>query len=205
MTRTRTVLWGVLLMAAAGTPVAAQELKPSVFGSVSAMNVHRTEDQNFGTNPNVGGGFGIEWKRLGVEAELQRTIGLTPRDVSCAVTVPCVGSAREGFLSASMLTGNVSYFFGGPRARPYVTGSVGVLWTDSVSSITIVRDEAATLSEFTESDTGLVLGAGFGVDVPLTDRLSLRPEVRTYSSVAMSRVNLGLLRGTIGVRYQFPF
>lgn len=205
MTHTSRMACGLILLGAFSTPVAAQELRPSVHGSISAMNVHRTEDQNFGTNPNVAGGFGIGWKRLGVDAELQRTIGLTPRDVSCAVTVPCVGSAREGFLSASMLTGNVSYFFGGPRARPYVTGSVGVLWTGSVSSITIVRDEAATLSEFTQSNTGLVLGAGFGVDVPFTNTLSLRPEVRTYSSVAMSRVNLGLLRGTIGVRYQLPF
>ena len=42
-----------------------------------------------------------------------------------------------------------------------------------------------------------------GVDVPLTPAFSLRPEFRTYSSVAMSRVNLGMHRGAIGVRYRW--
>ena len=81
-------------------------------------------------------------------------------------------------------------------------GSVGVLWTESLNSLTRVSG-AALLSEFHESDTGLAIGAGFGVDVPLTSALSLRPEFRTYSSVAMSRMNLGLHRGAIGVRYRW--
>jgi len=54
-----------------------------------------------------------------------------------------------------------------------------------------------------ERDTGLAIGVGFGVDVPLTPAFSLRPEFRTYSSVAMSRVNLGMHRGAIGVRYRW--
>ena len=66
-----------------------------------------------------------------------------------------------------------------------------------------VGETTATVSEFHETDTGLAMGVGFGVDVPLTSRLSLRPEFRTYSSVAMSRVNLGLHRGAIGVRYRW--
>jgi hypothetical protein len=57
-----------------------------------------------------------------------------------------------------MLSGNVSYFFGGQRVRPYVTGSVGVLWTESVNSLTIASSTEATLSEFHESDTGLAIG-----------------------------------------------
>jgi hypothetical protein len=102
-----------------------------------------------------------------------------------------------------MLSGSVSYFFGGGRVRPYVTGSVGVLWTESVNSLTIVSSTAAHLSEFHQRDTGLALGVGFGVDVPLAPALSLRPEFRTYSSVAMSRVNLGLHRAALGVRYRW--
>jgi hypothetical protein len=130
--------------------------------------------------------------------------GLAPQAVPCAlVNVPCAGSAREGFLEATMLSGSVSYFFGGGRVRPYVTGSVGVLWTESVNSLTIVSSTAAHLSEFHQRDTGLALGVGFGVDVPLAPALSLRPEFRTYSSVAMSRVNLGLHRAAIGVRYRW--
>lgn len=205
MTRTWTALRiGLVLIGTVANSVAAQELRPAIFGAAGVANVYRTEDQSFGTEPNVGAGLGIEWKRLGLDAEVHRTLGLTPRAVQCAIgNVPCAGSAREGFLEATMLSGNVSYFFGGRRVRPYVTGSVGVLWTESVDSLTIVSRTAATLSEFHESDTGLAVGIGAGVDVPLTTALSLRPEFRTYSSVAMSRVNLGLHRGTIGVRYSW--
>jgi len=205
MTRTWTALrLGLVLISTVANPVAAQDLRPSVFGATGVANVYRTEDQSFGTELNIGGGLGIEWKRLGLDAEIHRTLGLTPRAVQCAIgNVPCLGSAREGFLEATMLSGNISYFFGGPRVRPYLTGSVGVLWTESVNSLTIVSSTAATLSEFHESDTGLAVGVGFGVDVPLTPAFSLRPEFRTYSSVAMSRVNLGLHRGAIGVRYRW--
>ena len=112
-------------------------------------------------------------------------------------------AAREGFEEATMLTGNVSYFFGQSRVRPYVTGSVGLLWTEGVHSLTVASGTGATLSEFRESNTGLALGVGFGVDVPLTRALSLRPEFRSYSSVAMSQVNLGLNRGAIGIRYRW--
>ena len=205
MTRTWTALRiGLVLIGTGVDPVAAQELRPSVFGAVAVANLHRTEDRSFGTELNVGGGVGIEWKRLGLDAEVHRTLGLTPRGVQCGlVSVPCVGSAREGFLEATMLSGNVSYLFGGTRVRPYVTGSVGVLWTENVNSLTIVGSTGGNLSEFHERDTGLALGVGFGVDVPLTPALSLRPEFRTYSSVVMSRVNLGLHRAAIGVRYRW--
>jgi hypothetical protein len=205
MTRTRTALWGgLVLISTVDNPVAAQDLRPAVFGAAAVANVYRTEDQSFGTELNVGAGVGIEWKRLGLDAEMHRTVGLTPRSVQCGISnVPCVGSAREGFLKATMLSGNVRYFFGEARVRPYVTGSVGVLWAESVNSLTTVSSTAASLSEFHESDTGLAVGVGVGVDVALTSVLSLRPEFRTYSSVAMSRVNLGLHRGAIGIRYRW--
>src|SRR5262245_266214 len=190
MMRTGTAVWVGLALISVANPVAAEDLKLTAFGAAGVANVYRTEDRGFGTELNVGAGLGIEWKRLGLDAEMHRTLGLTPRAVQCGVVnVPCVGSAREGFLDATMLSANVGYFFGDARVRPYVTGSVGVLWTESISSLTIVSSTAAALSEFHESDTGLALGIGFGVDVPITPAFSLRPEFRTYSSVAMSRVN----------------
>ena len=195
---------GLVLAGTSGATVFAQDLKPAVFGAAAVANVHRAEDRDFGTKFNLGAGAGVEWGRLAFDAELHRTMGLTPRTVQCAlVNVACTGSAREGFSKATMLSGNVSYLFGSRRVRPYVTGSVGVLWTESVNSLTSASGTSATLSEFTERDTGLAIGAGGGVDVPLTGRWSLRPEFRTYSSVAMSRVNLGLHRGTIALRYRW--
>ena len=195
---------GLVLIGAVANPAAAQDLRPAVFGAVAVASLYRTEDRSFGTKPNVGAGLGVEWKRLGLDAEVHRTLDLTPRAIQCSVgSVPCVGSAREGFLGATMLSANISYMFGGPRVRPYVTGSVGVFWTESVNSLTIAGSTMATLSEFHESDTGLAVGVGLGVDVPFTAALSVRPEFRTYSSTAMSRVNLGLHRGAIGIRYRW--
>jgi len=194
----------VLLIGAVTQSVAAQGLRPAVFGAAGMANVYRTEDQSFGTKLNVGIGLGIEWKQIGLDAEMHRTIGLTPRPVHCAISnVRCVGSAREGFLDATVLSGNVSYVFGRSHVRPFVTGSIGVLWTNSVNSLTIVSTAVATLSEFHEQDTGLAIGIGFGLDVPIKSTLSLRPEFRTYSSTAMSRVNLGLHRGLVGIRYRW--
>lgn len=203
MTRTWTAFCvGMVLIVA--NPVAAQDWRPAVFGAAGLVNVYRAEDQSFGTTLNVGGGVGIERKRLGLGMDIHRTLGLTPRAVHCAVgNAGCVGSAREGFLEATMLSGNVSYFFGAHHVRPYVTGSVGVLWTEQVNSLTVASSQSATLSEFFASDTGLAIGVGFGVDVPLARAVSLRPEFRTYSSTAMSRVNLGMHRAAIGVRYQW--
>ena len=90
--------WSFALVIGNAANVAAQELKPVVFGAAGVANVYRTEDRNFGTELNVGGGAGIEWKRLGLDVEVHRTSGLTPRPIQCGiVNVPCVGSAREGF------------------------------------------------------------------------------------------------------------
>jgi hypothetical protein len=191
----------IMIGTAAG--VAAQDLRPAVFGDLGVANVYRAEDRSFGTELNVGGGLGIEWRRLGLDVDAHRT-RLTPRPFRCGVVgVPCVGEAREGFEKTTMLSGNVRYFFAGSRVRPYVMGSAGVLWTEGVNSLTVVTATVATLSEVRERDTGLALGIGFGVDVPVTARLSVRPEFRTYSATAMSRVNLGLHRATIGLRYRW--
>jgi opacity protein-like surface antigen len=202
MARTWTVLQtGLVATGMLAAPAAAQDVRPAVFGSAAVANIYRAEDRSFGTELNLGGGAGFEWRRLGVDVEFHRTLGLRPEPFPCSVVDrPCTGSAREGVLNATMLTANVSYFFG-TRVRPYVTGSVGALWSESVNSLTVVGSTEATLSEFQEDDAGLVLGLGFGVDVPLTHALSLRPEFRTYTADALSRSNLAMHRATVGLRY----
>jgi hypothetical protein len=173
--------------------VVAQDMTPAVFGDLGVANVYRAEDRSFGTELNVGGGLGLEWRRFGLDVDAHRT-RLTPSPFQCGVVgVPCVGEAREGFEKATMLSGNVRYFLWGSRVR----------WSEGVNSLTFVTDTVATLSEVRERDTGLALGVGFGVDVPVTARFSVSPEFRTYSATAMSRVNLGVHRGTIGLRYRF--
>ena len=73
MTRIWTaLLLGLVVIGNAANPVAAQDLRPAVVGTAGMVNVYRTEDQSFGTELNVGGGLGIEWKRLGLDVELHR-------------------------------------------------------------------------------------------------------------------------------------
>jgi hypothetical protein len=56
MTRTWTGLWvRLVLISTVANPVAAQDLRPAVFGAAGVANVYRTEDQSFGTELNVGG------------------------------------------------------------------------------------------------------------------------------------------------------
>ena len=70
MTRNWTALWiGLAVIGTVDNGVAAQDLRPAVFGAAGVANVYRTEDQSFGTELNVGGGLGIEWKRLGLDVE----------------------------------------------------------------------------------------------------------------------------------------
>ena len=76
---------GLLLIGSVSAPAAGQEVKPSIFASVAVANVSRMEDRSFGTKPNVGAGIGLEWRRLGLDAEVHRTIGLTPTVVQCGV------------------------------------------------------------------------------------------------------------------------
>ena len=200
--RRRTLLLLGLFLLGTVTGASAQ-VTPAVFGNFGIANVYRAEDRSFGTELNVGGGLGIEWRRFGFDVDAHRT-RLTPRTFECGVVgVPCVGEAREGFEDATLVSGNVRYFFGDWRVRPYVIGSVGLLWTEGINSLTVVNGTAATLSEFRERDTGLAVGAGVGVDVPVMPHLSLRPEFRTYSATAMSRTNLGVHRATIGLRYRW--
>jgi opacity protein-like surface antigen len=194
----------VVASSALAAPAAGQAVRPVVFANAGLASLYRGDDRNFGTETNLGAGAGIEWRRLGVDVEFHQTIGLEPDPVVCGVVnVTCAGSAREGLQSATMVTGNVSYRFGSQRVRPYVIGSVGALRSEMVNSLTVARGGVATLSEFLETDTGLAIGVGGGLDLAITNSLSLRPEVVLYSSTAMSRANLGMTRVTVGARYRF--
>ncbi len=202
----RTVCRTLALAVAFGVGLAdgaAAQVRPVAFGAIGFGNIFRVEDQSFGTEMNVGAGGGIEWKRLGVDVEIHRTTGFTPRQVTCqAAPVPCSGSAREGVLEATAITANVAYLFGQTPVRPYVIGSVGVLKSDTAASLTIARS-TWTISEMRRKDTGMVIGGGGGLDVAITRHLSVRPEFQTYVSTLLSRMNLSMHRGAIGVRYRW--
>lgn len=106
MRRTRiTLAAGLFMIGFAAYPLDAQDLRLVVFGAAGVAHLYRAEDRSFGTEPSLGGGVGMEGKRFGLDLEVHRTLGLTPRPVPCAIrNVPCTGSAREGFLEAMMLS-----------------------------------------------------------------------------------------------------
>lgn len=78
-------------------PAHAQTLRPEVFISVGGASPFRIEDRGFGIHLNVGGGAGLRWRRLGLQFDANRTLGLSPQPATCGiVNPPCVGTARSG-------------------------------------------------------------------------------------------------------------
>jgi hypothetical protein len=196
--------WTIIFVApihAAAQTAPAPPRGPEVFVKAGIGHLFRAQDQTFGDELDVGGGVGFRAGRVGVEFELHRLVGLTPDPVSCAVSVPCVGEAREGVLAATLVSGNVFYYFKGDRAQPFLTGGVGALRSTMLTGLIRVGPDQAEISETRMYDTGVALNVGVGVRVRLTRTVWLRPEVRSYSSSIKSRQNLGLIRGTVAVGY----
>lgn len=186
----------------------AQVPTPEIFVSVAAGQPSRFGDQSFGTHPNVGGGAMVSWRKLGFEVEANRTLGLKRQPLPCALERPaCLGATSAGLTSAVIVSTNVLYRFGGAGARtgPYVTGGIGAMWTKETTTVATFNgnEPVALMAEFDASGTGLALNAGAGFRMALTRGLSLRPEVRIYSSTVQSRLNLSVFRFSVAAGYQW--
>jgi len=192
---------------AAAQPAQAESLTPEVFIGVGVAHPFRVEDRGFGSHLNIGGGAGLRWRRLGIEFEANRTLGLSPEVVSCGVVnPPCAGTARSGVLSANLASANVLYFFPSgsrPSAEFYLTGGVGALWSQEVTTMTVTGPAQATVSELVYNETGLAINVGAGVRMRVTESISIRPEFRFYNSVALSMANLSLTRFSIAAGYRW--
>jgi opacity protein-like surface antigen len=210
MTKTVTLTLAALLLVpqlAAAQPIAAWA--PEV--SVAAGNGHvfRYRDETYGDELNISGAFIMRHRRgLGFEIETNRTIGLAARQAPCGVfvngaPVACTGSAREGVLSASSVSFNVHYMFGGRRVQPYLLGGLGVLRTRAVSSLTTVRDGAATQTEDETTATGLGPDVGAGLRVPIGRHVSITPEIRWLEAASLSRHNLAVTRASVRAAYSW--
>lgn len=175
-----------------------------LFVSLSGSHIFRAEDRSFGDRPAIGGGVRLPWtQRIGVELEINRALGLEAEPARCGLALGCEGAAREGLLDATLATANVYVRFPRGRVEPYIVGGVGGLWATSVSSVTTVRNGIGVMSELEERDAGLAIGAGAGVDIKLTGRFSLRPEIRIYDSTAMSRANLAVIRTSVAAGWRW--
>src|SRR5262245_51142170 len=175
-----------------------------LYVSLASAQIFRAEDRSFGNGPAVG--FGVRWpltRRIGLEFDVNRPLGLHADAARCGMVAGCIGTAREGLLEATLATANVYVRFPHGRFEPFVIGGAGGLWTTAVNSLTVVRDGVGVMSEFETRDAGLAIGGGAGVDVALTRRLSLRPEVRIYDSSTMSRTNLTVVRSFVDVGWRW--
>jgi opacity protein-like surface antigen len=175
-----------------------------LFVSLAWAHLFRAEDRTFGDRPDIGAGLRLPLaRRVGVELEVNRALGLHADAAPCGLVGGCEGTAREGFLDATLASANVYVRFGRGRVEPFLVGGAGGLWTKSVSSVTTVRNAAGVMSEIENRDVGLAIGVGAGLDVAVTPSFSVRPEVRIYDSAAMSRVNLAIIRTSIAAGWRW--
>jgi opacity protein-like surface antigen len=201
MTHTRSLVFAIAVLSAPtltwaqGPP--SDGWAPEVSIGAGLGHVFRYEDQAFGDRLNIGGGAAIVYRdRFAIELEIDRTAGLTPRQVPCSVVgVTCVGSGRDGPLSAAVRSLNVQYRFKrGRRMQPFLVAGFGTLWTTSLHSITHAGGAVATISEFESRDRGFGPDLGAGLRIALTRRLAVSPEIRWLDAPWMGAANLAVTR-----------
>jgi opacity protein-like surface antigen len=203
--RRKALLAPALLVAVFAGAVQSQPLTREVFVSVAQGRLFRIGDNPLDSGPNVGAGVGLLHRSgLGVDIGLNRTFGLRAKPAACGVVnIPCEGSAREGTTAATIFSVDARYEFTRARVRPYVTGGVGALRSSGFSPTLYISEQRAVFSEQEWSDTGLAFNVGGGVRIRLGERLSIRPELRVYNGVALSRANLCMFRPSVVLAYSW--
>jgi hypothetical protein len=115
-----------------------------------------------------------------------------------------VGAAVEGVRSASHFSGNFLYYFpASDSVEPYVLAGLGGLRSKSANAVTFAGEGFGRIVQLPdESETGLSLGFGGGLRIPV-GRLSIRPEFRLYDSSIRSRSNLALVQLGLVIGYRW--
>jgi opacity protein-like surface antigen len=201
----RSCLSPVVLLLLFQAAVHSQPLTREVFVAVANGHLFRVGDNPVGSGPNLGTGIGLRHRSgLGVDVEVNRTLGLSAKPAACGVVnIPCEGSAREGVTGVTIFSVNVRYEFTRARVRPYVTGGVGAIRSKGFSAALSISEQRAVFSEQQWQDTGFAGNFGGGVRIGLSRRLSLRPELRVYNGVALSRANLSMFRPSVVLAYSW--
>ena len=170
-------------------------------GSLRVFGSNYADD---GTNV----GISVETRvhpRLGLEFEIDRMLNLHPRPVPCGLSVTCTGSGVEGTRSAFHFSGNLLYYFRtSAGVEPYVVGGLGSLRSVRAHAITFVGPtEGRIVQQPNENDSGVSIGFGGGVRVPVGNRFTVRLEFRLYDSSIRSRSNLGLILAGVRLGYHW--
>jgi len=174
---------------------------PEVSAGGGLGHVFRWEDQTFGNRVTAGAAIGIAhasgWV---IEIHGDKTFGLEPPVAPCGlVNVECVGIAHDGPTSIATMTFGTRFHLGSGRVQPYVLAGLGVMWSESLHSLTQVRGPIAIVSEHASTDHGFGPDLGGGIRAVLTPRWSVSGEVRWLDASWQSRENLAVTRVMIGV------
>lgn len=142
-------------------------------------------------------GFGIEFginHMVGSEGAK----GPSSAWLQFAATTPSARFYDTVESSVTIASANLSYFFTGRRAQPYVSAGGGIRFRSQESTeYTIVNGQLTSGATYRQSSTRPLANLGVGVQLRLTDRLSLIPEFRSYFS------DLFLLRTSVGIGCQW--
>ncbi len=182
---------------------------PEVSVGVGHGHVFRFDDETFGDRPNLSVALALRHRTgLGIEFEVNDTLGLTPRPAPCGITIDdapaiCVGEAHNGVHSATVASVTVQYQFGTRRLQPYVLAGLGVLHSTSVWSTATIEAGHVRLSELESRDTSIGPDVGFGIRLNVTPTLSVNPEVRWLDASLHSHLNLAVTRLTIRAGYSW--
>ncbi len=182
---------------AAGAEGGQRDDRTEVFGSFGyGRLLHGSH--SLGSGMDLGGGFGIrpfrgKWDRLGLEGSFQQL-----RFDSARGTV----NSSDG--TASTVSGNLLLHFGRSRVRFFVTGGVGVLWADYLSSNPYARSpNGPPIPAEQIRGTQFAFNLGAGVKWRLVRGLALRPEFRMFDTTPGAGYNWTAVRFWCGLAYHF--
>jgi hypothetical protein len=176
----------IAVLVAIAHPAVAQskgESGPQLFGGIAVGHQFRGFDAAGSNSPD--GGVSVLLKlspHLGIEIEALRSFK---------------GIQTEGSVSVdSVVGGNASYFFRSSKAQPYISGGYGVLRSTLVTNLLTVGGRAVITPQLNKRrETTGAGNVGFGIIVPVTAHVSVRPEFRFYGSSNAGLYRTGLAAG----------
>lgn len=198
---------GCLLLPSPGSAqdTPARPWTMEVSAAAGLGHVFRFEDQTYGDRVNAGGGIAIVHRSgFSFEIAADRTFGLEPPATPCGlVDRTCTGSGHDGPTKAVAASIGVQYRFTRRRFQPYLIAGFGILWTESLHSLTDARMNPAVISESASSDRGFGPDLGAGLRIVLGRGVTIGPELRWLDASVMSRENLGVTRLSLRLARQW--
>jgi opacity protein-like surface antigen len=173
---------GLLLAGAAGG-----HLRNEVFGAIG-MGTARHDEGSLGSGINGGGGFGYRLsRRFGLEAEVNAF--QTTRDYS-SLYPPFQASGVHAM-------GNGLLYLNRGRAETYLIFGAGLMHVSNSTGFAGARPGI--------SADGFAASFGAGIEIFVTERLSLRPEFRIYAGDSRGVVEppLDVFRFSMGIGYHW--